>query len=104
MSKINLKTIGKYRCLVKGCDKKYNNREILKAHTSRKHEEIYVKFFSLLNSVTQWGYRYEGSDAANEFRKNPNDYALQMSVLLHILDVLKEIRYELRQDKKIINL
>src|SRR3990167_11437805 len=103
MSKINLKTIGKYRCSVKGCDKKYNNRGLLKTHIGRKHEEIFATFYSLLNSVSQWGYKYEGSDAANEFRKNPHDYALQMSVLLHILDVLKEIRYELRQDKKIIN-
>ena len=104
MTKLNLKTIEKHRCLVKGCDERYNNRELLKVHGKRKHEKILVQYFSLLDNVRQWGHGYEGSDAADEFRKTPSDYALQMSVLLHILDTLKDVRYELRQGKKITNL
>ena len=97
-------TVGKYRCLANGCEGRYNKRELLRVHAREKHDKVLVKFLSLVDNVYQWGYEYVGSDAANKFRKQPSDYALQMSVLLHILDTLKDIRYELRKEKKVINL
>ena len=102
MKKITNKKL--YKCKTKGCEKKYTNVGLLQNHQVQEHEKIMVKFISLIDNVYQWGYEYEGKRKANEFRNSPNDYALQLGVLLRILEALRDIRYELRQEKKIVNL
>ena len=92
------------QCIEKDCGKEFKSFELLWKHKVQEHLAEHVSYYSLIENVYQWGYEHKGKRKANEFRKHPYDFALQMSVLLHILNALQDIKRELQKEKKVVDL
>ena len=66
-----------------------------------KPKEIVVGYRSLLQGMPNWGRVCEGEKEAAAVRKNPGDWDLTFAFLTHILDVLVEIKEELKRTRTI---
>ena len=70
----------------------------------------HVSFQSLISPHHNWGYEYKGKGEkavieakknAEQARKNPNNFSLQMGALLHIINLLESIDRKLKREKVI---
>lgn len=76
-------------------------KKLKKKTPKKKSEKVFVKYKELINEHSNWGEEKENKKEAREMRNHPSYGQLQFAFLSKIVDLLKEIRDELKREKTI---
>ena len=67
----------------------------------KKPEKIFVSYGELMNEYSNWGENKESKKEATKMREHPSVYKLQFAFLTRIIDLLREIRNEVKRERLI---
>lgn len=67
----------------------------------KEPKKFWFNYRELVDEYSNWGREVEGIKCFREAKKSPSDADLQFAFLVKIVDLLREIRDEVKRDRKI---
>ena len=85
------------------CNRYFKTYRGLEQHKRLAHPEKFrglVNYLSLLDN-SPWARVFENEKDLKAFKKNPDDKSLMLAVMFRVLEILNEIKYELKRERRV---